>query len=86
MYLAVFADGRSSYVQVYSRSLLKKLIESLPLIYFVTGDNAYVCTEPLAFTHPLLWIQSLSSKIWCLWLLLITMRIHVEMAVGIFIT
>ena len=47
IYMAILAPGKSSDVQAYRKSKLEAWIEQLPPWYFVTGDNAYVCTEHL---------------------------------------
>jgi hypothetical protein len=46
-YVAVLAPGRSSDLKAYEKSLLQRWIENLPPMYFVSADNAYICTEHL---------------------------------------
>jgi len=45
--MAILAPGKSNNVQAYCKFKLEAWIEQLPPWYFVTGDNAYVCTERL---------------------------------------
>ncbi len=43
----VLTGGRSSDYKAYQKSKVRNWIENLPPMYFVAGDNAYVCTEHL---------------------------------------
>ncbi|MFO0446206.1 MAG: transposase family protein [bacterium] len=47
LYVGVLGGGRSSDYKVYQRSKVKTWIENLPPMFFVAGDNAYVCSEHL---------------------------------------
>ncbi len=44
-YAGILMGGRSSDCKVYQKSKIKSWIENLPPMYFVAGDNAYVCME-----------------------------------------
>jgi hypothetical protein len=45
MYMALLAGGRSSGIHAYCNLKLKHWIESFPLQYFASAENAYFCTE-----------------------------------------
>jgi hypothetical protein len=47
LYAGVLAGGRASDYKAYQKSSILHWIENLPPMYFVAGDNAYVCTEHL---------------------------------------
>jgi len=47
LYAGIVAGGRSSDYKSYQKSSLLDWVENLPPMYFVVGDNAYVCTEHL---------------------------------------
>jgi hypothetical protein len=47
LYEGILKGGRSSDYKVYMKATLMSWTESLPPWYFVAGDNAYICTEPL---------------------------------------
>jgi len=47
LYAVILAGGRSSDYKAYQKSKIRSWIENLPPMYFVAGDNAYVCTEHL---------------------------------------
>jgi hypothetical protein len=47
MYAAILKDGRSSDYKAYLKLSLFSWIESLPLWYFIVGNNVCVCTEHL---------------------------------------
>lgn len=47
IYAGILTGGRSSDYKAYQKSKLRDWIENLPPMYFVAGDNAYVCTEHL---------------------------------------
>jgi len=47
LYVGVLGGGRSSDYKLFQRSKVKTWIENLPPMFFVAGDNAYVCSEHL---------------------------------------
>jgi hypothetical protein len=81
LYVGVLGGGRSSDYKVYQRSKVKTWIEILPPMFFVAGDNAYVCSEHLLtpFCGKNLSIPENDAYNFYL----SQLRIHVEMAFGL---
>ena len=47
VYVCVVEPGSANNITAFKKTRLHKIVENLPLGYFVAGDNAYPCSEHL---------------------------------------
>ena len=47
LYAALAAPGGANDIAAYRKTRFIEMVQNLPIRKFVSGDNAYVCTETL---------------------------------------